>query len=561
MICKTRFLSCIGLALMASGFLNARAAETPYYNPANPASPTGKTTGYELYRTIGCPGQGILGTDCGKAPEAKPVAAVKPAPKPEPKPEPLPKAVTPMDPWMHSFLYVPTGMRETSGLMVERLIPREVVAGQPFDYILRVTNLTPSSLKDVFIQDVCGDDFALESSTPEVDQFTGNKLQWDLGEMQGGESRDITVHGSFPAGAAAKSCVSASYDQASCQAFNVVEPKLNLTVTAPAEVMRCEPIPVHYVVSNPGNGASKAASLTQNTPQGLSSKDGSLMGVTALGDLAPGASRSLDAVFTAAATGTYEFKPVASASPELKAEASASTKVTQPVLEVAQSGREEVLLGHEVPYTITLSNKGDAVARDVMVEEDLPAGANLASASDAGKAEAGKVVWHLPDLKPGETKEVSMALSVGSTGMVEGNVRASAQCAETALASAKTDVKGIPAVLLEVVDVTDPVEVGKTTTYVITATNQGSATDVNLRIKAVLEDSMALVSADGATAGTASGETVQFAPLPTLAPGAQAVWKVTVKAVKPADARFFVEMSSDLRSRPVEETEATTLYQ
>lgn len=540
-------LSSLSAALVCAGFVGAHAAE-PYYNPANPASPTGKTTGYELYQTIGCPGQALLNGTCTTAPAATPPA------------KGAPKAAAPADPWLRSYLFVPTGVKETSGLMVERLVPREVVAGQPFDYVLRVTNLTPTVLKDVAVSDVCGDNFTLISSNPATAQANGNNLQWVLGEMQGRETRDITVRGSFPGGAVAKSCVSAEYDQASCQAFNVVEPKLNLTVSAPAEVMRCEPIPVRYVVSNPGTGTSKGAGLTANTPEGLSSKDGALMGVTALGDLAAGTSRTVDAVYMAKAPGSYEFKPVASASPELKAEAAAATKVTQPKLEVSKSGRDEVLLGRDVAYTIKVANTGDAVARDVVVEESLPAGASLVSASDGGRAEAGRVVWRLPDLKPGESKELNVAMGVPNLGMVTSATRATAYCADAASASARTDVRGIPAVLLEVVDVVDPVEVGRDTTFIITATNQGSATDVNLRIKAMLEDSMSLVSSEGVTAGTLAGNTVEFAPLPALAPGDKATWKVTAKAGKPADHRFFVEMTSDLRNRPVQETEATTLF-
>jgi OOP family OmpA-OmpF porin len=67
-------LSTLGAALLAAA--PAQAAESPYYNPSNPASASGMTSGYELYKTIGCPGRGIL-----EAPCAAPVAA-KPAPKP-----------------------------------------------------------------------------------------------------------------------------------------------------------------------------------------------------------------------------------------------------------------------------------------------------------------------------------------------------------------------------------------------------------------------------------------------------------------------------------------------
>ena len=72
-------LTALGAALLTT--VNVQAAETPYYNPANPASPSGKTIGYELYRTIGCPARGILDTPCPVPVEAKAAPAAKPAEK------------------------------------------------------------------------------------------------------------------------------------------------------------------------------------------------------------------------------------------------------------------------------------------------------------------------------------------------------------------------------------------------------------------------------------------------------------------------------------------------
>ena len=82
----TPFLfSVLGATLMATGVVTAHAAEAPFYNPSNAASPTGFTTGYELFRTIGCPGRELLGTPC-PVPPPVPVAA---APEPEPVVAPL----------------------------------------------------------------------------------------------------------------------------------------------------------------------------------------------------------------------------------------------------------------------------------------------------------------------------------------------------------------------------------------------------------------------------------------------------------------------------------------
>jgi outer membrane protein OmpA-like peptidoglycan-associated protein len=75
----------VGATLVSAGVVTAHAAEAPFYNPTNAASSTGYTIGYELFRTIGCPGRELLGTPCPVPPPA-PVAA---APEPEPVAAPL----------------------------------------------------------------------------------------------------------------------------------------------------------------------------------------------------------------------------------------------------------------------------------------------------------------------------------------------------------------------------------------------------------------------------------------------------------------------------------------
>jgi outer membrane protein OmpA-like peptidoglycan-associated protein len=98
----TPFLfSTLGAILMSTGVVTAYAAEGVFYDPSNAASPTGKTIGYELYRTIGCPGRALLGTPCPvPAPPAQVAAAPEPAPEPAPAyvapPAPAPAYVAPV---------------------------------------------------------------------------------------------------------------------------------------------------------------------------------------------------------------------------------------------------------------------------------------------------------------------------------------------------------------------------------------------------------------------------------------------------------------------------------
>lgn len=568
-------------ALFSVGIAQVQAQSTPYYNPANPASPTGVTIGSESAKSIGCPGKGILDPGCvnGVVVKPAPVAAPAPvlapiaiAPQPVPQPKPAPVVVVAPAPApvvmaaapvasnsVDSVMYIPTGVRSTSALMIERMAPSEIVAGQPFSYDIKATNLTPNPLSDVVVQDQCSSNFKLLGANPDAERVSDTLLRWKLGEMDGNASRIINVNGQISDNSqVARNCLSGSYDQASCMAFNVVKPELVLTASAPAEVMRCDAIPLTYTVSNSGTGVAKNTVLAQSLPSGISLNEG-VEKFTA-GDLSAGSIKEFKASVMAAKPGVYSFNPSASADPGMQASAAATTRVTEPVLQVSKSTPRGILLGRSLDYDITVTNTGDAVARNLVVEETLPARTTVNSASDNGSVEPGRVVWNLPELAPKQSKTVKLSLQPQSIGSIDTTTRAIAYCAADAGADTKAVIVGIPAVLLEVIDLVDPVEIGETTTFLIIATNQGTATDINVRIVAELEQAMEFVSGDGATALVSSGNRIEFAPLPKLEPGEKAEWRVNAKAIAPSDHRFTAIMSSDVRQRPVMETEATTLY-
>jgi outer membrane protein OmpA-like peptidoglycan-associated protein len=73
------------LAFLVLFALGGAAQAGTYYDPSNAASNSGKTSGFELYKTIGCPGRGLLDPPCPGD-----VAAAKPAPAPAPAAAPKP---------------------------------------------------------------------------------------------------------------------------------------------------------------------------------------------------------------------------------------------------------------------------------------------------------------------------------------------------------------------------------------------------------------------------------------------------------------------------------------
>ena len=297
-------------------------------------------------------------------------------------------------------------------------------------------------------------------------------------------------------------------------------------------------------------------------PAGLASADGRKTLEFSAGNLAAGQSRSFTDKVKADKAGKFENTATAMGDGNITATSNAiSTTVRQPALKILKTGPADAYAGQTIAYEITVTNIGDVETRQCIVEDTLPAGCTLVNASDAGKSAAGRVTWDLGTLAVGATKKLTMTIQPSTMGKVKNTAAARGYCADPVTASCETDVRGLPALLLEVVDLTDPVKVGGETVFEITVTNQGTAMDHNIRVTGTLDDSMGFVSCGGATPGKNLGQVIGFDELPTLAPKEKAVWRVTAKAMKPEDARFKLSMRSDHLTKTVDETEATQIYQ
>jgi uncharacterized repeat protein (TIGR01451 family) len=236
---------------------------------------------------------------------------------------------------------------------------------------------------------------------------------------------------------------------------------------------------------------------------------------------------------------------------------SAATAAAQPALEITKSCPKLRYLGREASFEIVVTNKGSSPAANVVVTDSM-VGAGFVSADNGGTRSGDTITWSLGSLDAGQSRTLKVVAACNTIGVIRNRARVT-WCAEAA-AECETEVRGIPAILLECVDDPDPIEVGGTLTYTITVTNQGTEVGTNIVVNCTLPPEQEYVSTGGATTGTNSGKAVSFAPLPSLAPKAKATFTVTVKGVSPADSRFKVEMKSDQIDSPVMETESTHIY-
>ncbi|GJQ27266.1 MAG: hypothetical protein HBSAPP02_22980 [Phycisphaerae bacterium] len=488
----------------------------------------------------------------------RPTHVESPAPKASPSSRMPAKSAGVKETYGTTRQFFPPGNRAAAAVILERVTPAEVRLGNGMTYELKVTNTTGCGLTDVMLYEHPPEGMEVRSTEPKVDKIEDG-FSWAIGTLAARETRTLVVTGTAKQVGDLRGCATVTFNTSICSATRVVEPSLQLVKTAPDTVMLCDTIPVKLRVSNTGSGAAKNVRITDTLPDGWMTIDGQRSLTYAVGDLAAGESREYAATLKSSTIGEFTNQATATEDGGLNAEASTKTVVLKPELEITKTGPGTRYIGRPAKYEITVANRGNATAVDTVLTDEVPGGTQFVESTDGGTLKGGRVVWRLGDLNPGESKSVTVTLKPTEKGTYTNTVEAKSYCAE-AVASATTKAEGVPAMLLEVVDLEDPIEVGAETTYEIYATNQGTAEGTNVVINVTLPPELEFISASGPVNHTVGGQEIRFAPLPRLAEKGQAVYRVKVRGLEGGDVRFRCNMTSDQLQTPVEESESTHIY-
>ncbi|MBW8017688.1 MAG: hypothetical protein FVQ82_16050 [Planctomycetes bacterium] len=463
-----------------------------------------------------------------------------------------------------SAMQYPVGNAYGRAIHLSKLTPTQVIVNEPFDYKIKVQNLTSQELINVVVSDAKPEHMTINSSDPDMRVVEG-KVLWDLGTLAPNESRTISISAVAVDMGSITTCAEVTFETPTCAQIDIVRPQLTLSKVAPSESIKCDRIPLTYILTNEGSAAACDVVIEDVLPDGMMTSTGDNVVSFNVDSIGPGESQEFEAVVDASTSGIFASNATASSKSSGTITSNMpETMINQPALAIKETCPAAKFIGKSLTYEITVSNTGNGVARDTIIAATIPENTQYKKSSGGGMythASPGVVTWKIGDLAPGETRDVSMKLLLDKPGTLFTMATAKAFCAETASDSCRTELEGIPAVLLEVVDISDPIELGAMETYIITVTNQGTAEDTNIVINALLEDTMEYVSSSGPTKASVSGNKIAFEPLASLATDGQASWKVNVKAIGEGDVRFRATMNTDQLGRVVLETEATRFYQ
>ena len=88
----------------------------------------------------------------------------------------------------------------------------------------------------------------------------------------------------------------------------------------------------------------------------------------------------------------------------------------QPVVEFSKSCPDLRYVGRNATFEITVANRGDGPAHDVVVTDVIPTGMEFLSADGGGARERGNIVWPLGTLRAGEKRVLKATFRCNQIG-------------------------------------------------------------------------------------------------------------------------------------------------
>lgn len=235
-------------------------------------------------------------------------------------------------------------------------------------------------------------------------------------------------------------------------------------------------------------------------------------------------------------------------------------------LTIECSAPERQFTGRDIEVCLTVRNTGRSSEPNAVVRLPLPDGTTLVGTSDEGTESRRTVTWRLGELTPGTGKKVCAAIQATEPGRLQFTGEVGGKRSQPDSCGTEVEVLGVYGLLVEVVDLEDPIKADNEANYVITVTNQGLQRHTNVRLLAMMGDHHEFVSANGITQATQDANVINFDPLPVLAGKEVATWKVVTRSNPPLDTeglldtRFVIKVSSDQITDPVREEESTMLH-
>lgn len=425
--------------------------------------------------------------------------------------------------------------------------PRQVVVGRSASFVVRLGNTgqTAAEALTATVAIPAWADVVEASPSSGVVQHAStadgaHSLQWRLSKLDVADDETLTLQLIPRSGQPLRLAVQWTHAPVGTTAtVEVREPKLNIAITGPGDVLFGKPQRYRLLLTNPGNGLAEGVTI-RLTPPGGSEAD---VIEHPVGDLAAGAKHDVELELVAREAGDLTVEASAVAMGGLEAATIKHVTCRKPELQLDWRGPDKKYAGTVATYYFRVRNPGAAATEDLVVDVQLPAGAELIAASEGHKQlNNGLVRWQGMPLTPGEQRFMQLRCKLNRPGANQ--VTATASCDAIDLSDAKTFATHVVALAdlkLEVADPKGPVPVGEEALYTVRVVNRGTTAASNVNVVAMFSAGIDPTVVEGAEHAVEDGR-VAFRPITSLPAGQHVELRIRAQAGQPGTHVFRTEV-------------------
>lgn len=515
---------------------SARIAQRPGYGPSVPAANPQHTYQRDPYATREMAPISPLRNDRHVAPTPTYGTQTQPAPSVANE-----MRVQPRGPVQSENSHVVTS--ELPGIRVVTHGPRSIMIRQTHQFEIRVENRGSVDAEGVLVRatipewaEMRGQNATRGGIVPETGDGT-ERLVWTIDQLPAGSVEKMYVR------VKAKRSGTHGLDvdwtlkpQKSVTQIQVHEPRLQLTIDGPSEVVFGESQSYKVRVLNPGDGIAPNVVFTlspnSSTPQ-----------TQRIGDIPPGKEAQFEVELTAQDLGDLKIDGLASGDLELRAEAAKTIRVSAAQLDAVISGPEVKYQNTEATYALQIQNKGTATSQNVLATLTLPAGVNYIGGLSGAIQRGAVVQWTIDSMTPGTTRDYQFRCNMASTGNQTFGFECKGSAAGQADVAITTQVESISDLVMTINDPAAPAPVGAEVAYEIVIRNRGSRAATDVRAIAQFSHGIEPLRLQGQSGEVLTGQ-VLFDPISKIGPNEEVHLKVVAKAERAGHHRFRSEIRS-----------------
>ncbi len=449
---------------------------------------------------------------------------------------------------------------QTPSVSILKKAPDEIQVNEAAEFIVTVRNDGSITARDVTVRDQIPAGTELANTSPPA-SHSGDELIWQVGELHPGEEQTVSMT-VIPKSEGEIGSVATVYFAAAASAKSLcTRPQISVEHAGPKQVLVGEDVIFKIQLHNPGTGIAHNVVIEEDVPEGLRHSAGNELEYP-VGDLQPGETRVLELTLSADKPGHVRNLLLARADANLAAQHEFNLEVIAPLLQVGIQGPRKRYLEREATFDIAVQNPGTANAHNIELVAHLPRGLKFDRCDNQGEydSQTHAVHWTLAQLPANEMGTVRLTAIPTDMGDQKMRVEGKADMNLSDSAERVLEVDGLAALLYTVKDLSDPIEVGRSTVYEITVVNQGSKSATNLMLAAQAPVGMVPVSGDGPTRATVRAQQIRFEPLPKLAPQSETKYRINVNATQAGEMRLTFYLKSDEVPEAITKEESTHVY-